>query len=554
MSQQSIANVGIEGLDENFRFIAIEVRNQINATYEFLQNPTPTLYDKIISRDDYVDNLKNVIENKCFSRIHSTGYTSQEEINVIRAVQIICVNLERIADFCVNIARQMGYMHDHKFLQEFDYGHMFEEIQQAADRILEGFSKRDLADALAICRSEYVLDKMYKDSFDQIMTRLCTGKNAPDLITVLFIFRYLERVGDSLLNIGEALIFATIGEKIKIEQFQALQQTLSKTGYTGDMADIDFQSIWGTRSGCRIGRVGQAKSGTDYSSGSIFKEGNIKKIRREKENIELWEKHFPGLGPRVFSYHEEKEKASLLVEFLPGCTLDEILFSNDHELLNNALFVLEQTVHEIWSSSVKQEPFETDYIEQIKSRLGGILNVHPGFERSSKALGDEKVASTAELLDLCAEAEKEVPAPARMLIHGDFNINNVVYNHDDERIHFIDLYRSKEMDYIQDASVFLISNFRIPFFESNLRRNLNWIIRRFYAFAEKFAHERDDETFEARMAFGLTRSFFTSTRFELNYEFAREMFLRGHFLMEKILRHRGKPWREFRLPMNILFY
>jgi phosphate uptake regulator len=551
---ESIASINVEGLDENFRFIAIEVGNQINATYEFLQNPTPTLYDKIISRDDYIDNLKNVIENKCFSRIHFSRHSSQEEINVIRAAQIMCVNLERIADFCVNIARQMGYLRDHRFLNEFDYGHMFEEIQDATERILPGFHRRDLSDALAICRSEYVLDKMYKDSFDQIMTRLCTGRNVPDLITVLFIFRYLERVGDSLLNIGEALIFATIGEKIKIEQFQALQQTLSKTGYTGDMADIDFQSIWGTRSGCRIGRVEQGKSGADYSSGSIFKEGNIKKIRREKENIERWNELYPGLGPRVFSYHEESEKASLLVEFLPGCTLDEIVFSADAELLRNSMFVLEQTVSEIWRSSMKPDSFETDYVRQIESRLEGILNVHPDFKRPAKNLGALDISSTEELLEMCAEVEKEVPAPFSVLIHGDFNINNIVYSHDEERVHYIDLYRSRDMDYVQDVSVFLLSNFRIPFFESNLRRNLNWVIKRFYGFAERFAKEHDDETFQARMAFGLARSFFTSTRFELNFEFAREMFLRGHFLMEKILRHRGRPWNEFELPMNVLIY
>lgn len=551
---QSIANLSIEGLDENFRFITIEVRNQVGATYEFLKNPTPTLYDKIISRDDYIDNLKNVIENKCFSRIHSSRSTSREEVNVIRAAQIICVNLERIADFCVNVARQMGYLRDHKFLGEFDYGRMFEEILDAAKRIMPGLHKRSLSDALAICRSEYVLDKMYKDSFDQIMTRLCTGKNAPDLITVLFIFRYLERVGDSLLNIGEALIFAAIGEKIKIEQFQALQQTLSKTGYTGDMADIDFQSIWGTRSGCRIGRVAPGKPGVDYSSGSIFKEGNIRKIRSEKENILRWEELYPGLGPRVFSYHEENEKASLLVEFLPGCTLDEIIFSADRELLQNAMFVLEQTVQEIWTSTMKPGSFETDYIKQIKDRLDGVFNVHPDFRRGAKGLGSMSIASTGELLDRCAEVEKTLPAPGTVLVHGDFNINNIVYSHDEERIHYVDLYRSREMDYVQDVSVFLISNFRIPFFERNLRRNLNWVIRRFYDFAAGFARERGDDTFQARMAFGLARSFITSTRFELNFEFAHEMFLRGHFLLEKILRRRGMPWSEFTLPENVLYY
>jgi hypothetical protein len=224
------------------------------------------------------------------------------------------------------------------------------------------------------------------------------------------------------------------------------------------------------------------------------------------------------------------------------------------ELLENSMFVLEQTVTEIWTQTMTPGPLATDYIQQIKSRLESIMNVHPNFWRSAKGFGAKSVASTEELLDRCMEIEQELPAPASMLIHGDFNINNVVYSHEDQRVHFIDLYRCREMDYVQDVSVFLISNFRIPFFAANLRRSLNWIIERFYGFADGFAKEHGDETFQARLALGLARSFITSTRFELNFEFAREMFLRGHFLMEKMLMHRGRPWNTFQLPVNVLYY
>jgi len=46
----------------------------------------------------------------------------------------------------------------------------------------------------------------------------------------------------------------------------------------------------------------------------------------------------------------------------------------------------------------------------------------------------------------------------------------------------------------------------------------------------------------------------TSTRFELNYDFAREMFLRAHYLMEDLVAHADKPWEDYRLPRPILFY
>lgn len=547
--------ITFQGLEENFRFIALEVANQVKATMAFLGSPSLMLYDKIVSRDDYIDNLKNIVENNCFSKIHTDKRISKKRIDEIRSIHIICVNLERIADFCVNIVGQLGYLTDHTFLHRFDYKSMLTEIKNSVAQILSAHDKQDLGSALAICRSEYTLDQTYKANFDRIMAELAAGRNMQDYITVLFVFRYLERIGDSLLNIGEALLFSIIGEKVKIEQFQALQQSLTNTGFKGSISDIDFQSIWGTRSGCRISRVaGKEHPKIDYAHESIFKEGNLKKIRKEKENIEKWEKVFPGLGPRIFSYQEKARKASLLVEFLPGCTLDEIIFTTTQEALDWVLVTFEETLTELWETTKKEAVTKTKYIGQIVDRLEQISQVHPEFVQHEKEVGTARVDSTKRLLARCEKVEKDLKAPFAVFIHGDLNTNNIVFNYGKERIHFVDLSRSKMGDYVQDGSVFLISNFRMPVFEEKLRARLNGVIETFFAFLQQFAKEHDDHAFDARMALGLARSFYTSTRFEMNSQFAKEMYLRAVFLLEKLLNHQDRPWQEFQLPSHVLYY
>jgi hypothetical protein len=66
--------------------------------------------------------------------------------------------------------------------------------------------------------------------------------------------------------------------------------------------------------------------------------------------------------------------------------------------------------------------------------------------------------------------------------------------------------------------------------------------------------ENGDHLFQPRMALALARSFFTSTRFELNVSFAKEMFLRARYLLERIAAHEGKAWHEFQLPSTILHF
>ncbi|MGE4553573.1 MAG: PhoU domain-containing protein [Desulfovibrionaceae bacterium] len=546
--------ISIEGIGSNFKFLALEVANQARATREFLHAPSAEAYDKIVSRDDYIDNLKNIIENKCFSKIHTEDELAKRTVNEIRAIQISCVNLERIADFCVNVVKQMGYLKDHRFLLRFDPDRMFDIIDEGLALVLPVQQKNDLAGALKICRTEPDLDRLYKDTFDRIMSELRIGLKVEELITVLFIFRYLERIGDSLLNIGEAMIFALIGEKIKIEQFQALQQTLSKSGYKGDISDIDFKGIWGSRSGCRIGKVEAKEEPANAAHGSIFKEGALRKIRREKENIVSWEGIRPGLGPKIFSYHEEDDKASMLVEFLPGCTLEELELTGDEEVFQNAYFILEQILEEVWETTLVAAPIPTDYVAQLRSRLGSIQQVHPGFFRRGLKVGAAEVLSTEALFDAAEVMERELPAPFSVFIHGDFNMNNVVYDHADQSVHFIDLYRSRRADLVQDVSVFMVSNFRLPVFEENLRQRLRATSQQFYEFAQAFAVRHGDATFQARLTLGLARSFFTSTRFELQHEFAEEMYLRANYLLEKLLAHRGRPWEAFELPMQVLDY
>lgn len=544
-----------EGLEENLKFITLEVEHQIRATIRFMEKPSRSLYESITAKDDYIDNLKTVIENKCFSNIHTNPALGRKDINRIRSIQTICVNLERIADFCVNIVRQMSYLADYRILKRYEYNPMMAEIRQALARILPVLSEEDLTGALTICKVEYSLDQMYKTNFDRIMADIEQGSPVTELITILFIFRYIERIGDSLLNIGEALIFSIIGEKIKIEQFQALQTTLAKSGFQDAIQEIDFQSIWGSRSGCRISRVGQkedAVPGNDVS-GSIFKEGSRKKIAAEKASLEKWNRTYPGLVASIYGYNEDGENASLLVEYLPGCTLDEVILTTDIAFVDNALFIIQQTLLEVWEATLNAEPSATNYIEQIRDREEDILRVHADAFRPDSKISDKHIIGTRRLLTMCGEIERGSPAPFTVMIHGDFNVNNVLYDHADQRIHFIDLHRSRDFDYVQDVAVFLVSSFRMPIFAPPLRERLNHVIRKYHQFAAEFAARQNDATFDLRMAFALARSFFTSARFELNREFAREMVLRAHFLMEKIVDQRENPEAVFVCPKDVLF-
>ena len=210
-----------EGIADNLRFMVMEVTKQVENTQKALEDPTAKRIEAIESRDDYIDNLKSVIENKCYSAINNHDSTKRD-VDLMRAVNMIASNLERIGDFAVNIVGQLEYLKKHEFIHRYQPGTFFKEVLSTLEITYKAITQLDMSLAFKICGAESKLDMLYKVQFDRILSELRSGMETESLVTCHLILRYLERMGDSLLNIGEAIIFAAVGEKFKIRQYEAL--------------------------------------------------------------------------------------------------------------------------------------------------------------------------------------------------------------------------------------------------------------------------------------------------------------------------------------------
>uniref|UniRef100_I2PZU3 Phosphate uptake regulator n=1 Tax=Desulfovibrio sp. U5L TaxID=596152 RepID=I2PZU3_9BACT len=540
-------------IETNFQFLLVEVERQMDGTLAVIEEHDEKAIAKIEARDDYIDNLKSVIENACFATLHGEDRPNPQDVARIRAMNIIGNNLERVGDHAVNVVRQTRHYDDPECIKQYAYLPFFAEIKQALALTPKAVLQRDMTAALKICRSELTLDRLYKEQFDRIRDELRSGYRTGDLLTTLFIFRYLERIGDALLNIGEAAIFGITGDKFKIHQFTALKDILTESGHEIPLSALEFESIWGTRSGCRIGRIADRTEGGDGHVDIIFKDGDTDKLRKEAANIERWEALLPGLPPRVEAFREGRKSSSMLVELLPGQTVQDLAVAGELALLRRALAAQCRVAGELWEKTLVRTPVPADALRQLRARLDEVLTVHPQFRTGRRAIGACPLPSLDAAIDAAEAVEKTLAAPFSVLIHGDYNSNNILYDPATDRIHYIDLHRSAQADLAQDVSVFMISNFRLPVFDPPRRHILNSVIVEFFQFARSFAAANGDAAFEMRLALGLARSFVTSTRFELSERFSKLMLARGIFLLSRVAGHTGDP-AGFRLPLAAVCY
>ncbi|MDR1083845.1 MAG: phosphotransferase [Deltaproteobacteria bacterium] len=470
----------------------------------------------------------------------------------LQAISSIASRLERVSELLLNLDGQAGYLLEVDFLKSYNLEEFFQEIFSGLRLISPAIEKREVSLAVRLGQIEEKLDALYADRFARLIAEFGTGPHPKNLVTTLMIIHYLERVGDMLLEIGEKIIYFILGENIKLEQFKALGAGLKATGQSLELERLDFRSIWGGRSGCRIGVVGTA----DGEKPVLFKHGPAFKLTMERSNLDLWASLKPGLTPQVKAFIPPRgsQEAALILEFIPSRTLQAFFLESTPVTAFRGLKLALETMIGLWRTTMSDRPAKAEFSRQAESRLSEAATLYPQLMNNFGAIGSLPIQPVETLLTEVRELEEQLAAPFTVRIHGDFNLSNLLYNPASAHLHVIDLYRSRESDYVQDISVLLVSIIRLPVFGVNRRGLLTKAALEAAFLAGRFAREMDDPTYEARLAFGLARSFVTSTRFVMKEKLASFFVARARYLWDKLLAHgqNGRDWADFKFSLEIL--
>jgi phosphate uptake regulator len=526
-----VTSVLLEDLGQDLAMMARLVQSQlIRSMTAFFQRDARAA-EQVTQKDDQIDNLLGLIETKCFERIAGeapNGVRSRQ----LRGVFRVALNLEKLGDYAVNIAEQA--VHASRLPARpipFDLAGPARVALAALDEVITAFTDASAEKAKHACRCETELDRQYRDALFEAFRRLGRLHEDPAfVITNLFVSKFLERIGDSILNIGETTLFILTGERLKLHQYLHLEQVAGAVTPHAEGA-LDFRQIWGGISGARVGLVGLPQG-----EPLIWKEGDERKIDDEIREMEQWNRIVPGLVPDVKARHREDGRLSFLGQFLRGRLLRDVYLTRSWDEKTHATRRLLETVRDIWTATLVKEPPRVDYTRQIRERLPDLFALHPRLEALRR--GETRVfgiahGSLADLLDRVAALEATLAPPVSVRLHGDFNANNIVFDEEQDRVHFIDVHRSTHGDYLQDIGVLLVSNLRSPLADEGLAADLNRLNEQIRDFAAEFARLVGDDHFEARLTLSQARSLITSGRVVADFQFARDIFLQGVHLLER---------------------
>ena len=171
---------------------------------------------RVVKADDTIDLFENEIETLCIQLI-ALHQPVAIELRFLTTAMKVNHNIERIADKSVAVAKRSLELSEHPPVKPFvDLPYVAQIIQGMVKDAIDAFVNRNAEHALEIRERDAEVDALYEKMLRELLTIL---SEYPELIqpgiSLLLLFRHLERVGDLAANIGEEVYYLVKGDVIR---------------------------------------------------------------------------------------------------------------------------------------------------------------------------------------------------------------------------------------------------------------------------------------------------------------------------------------------------
>jgi aminoglycoside phosphotransferase len=533
-------------IQNNLQFLCVEIDSQLANMQLYFEEASPRVVNQILERVGYAYNLKTRIHRGVFNQI-ATNDLDNQSILSLRSVEFVANDLERISYICRSCVAEIETLESVKGLMPKNAIRILKLVQRAVNLIMPAIGHPDSSLAIKIGQIKNDLSQELQKLFQKNTGALKNNKHSSKVIATIYLAHEFKQMGVALVHISESIISAKLGQQVSFDRYFSLQSFVSEINKANQK--IEVETVAETKSGTSISGIRTPESG----SLGIYKSGLKQKLEEEKDGVKRWHEIYPGVAPKILSFQKKGGTAALLIEHLPGHTFEKIVLNESVDSIRTSLKTLDKTLSSIWTDTKIEKNCHAKFMHQLQKRLPDVYKIHPEFYKSEESICGQKLLSFDELIAKVSLKETQWSSPFSVYIHGDFNVDNIIFDPLEKRINFIDLHRSCYFDYVQDVSVFMISNYRLQIVDAQRRQIIMGVAKDMYAMSRRFALKHHDSYFDIRLALGLARSFASSTRFILDKSLAKNMFLRARYLIELVLAIDSDKAAKFRIPLKEIF-
>lgn len=206
----------LKRLEKSLLLLSSVVEENFRGAIRSVENRDLDLASKIERDDQRTDDMEVEIEEECLKILALHQPVANDLRRIVSALKMTN-DLERIGDFATRIARKG------KVLAEYpqvplpdDFRAMAEMVRSLFHRSVNALISMDSEEAREVITMDKRVDQYNQNIGDKVVEWMKqTPENIPAGISILWMIRALERVGDHASNIAEDVVYLIEGDIVR---------------------------------------------------------------------------------------------------------------------------------------------------------------------------------------------------------------------------------------------------------------------------------------------------------------------------------------------------
>ncbi|MDO6444633.1 phosphate signaling complex protein PhoU [Colwellia sp. 1_MG-2023] len=192
------------------------VEKQLSDALTSVCDANEDLAKKVLKSDESINELEVSIDDEC-TRIIAKRQPAAGDLRLIMAIVKTIADLERIGDEAQKIAQVAleSLTKDHKELL-LNLDNLGRRVLEYLQLTLDAFTRMDVDSAIKAHKTDDKIDREYEALMRQLMTYMMEDpRSIPQIMSVIWSARALERIGDRCQNICEYIIYFVKGKVVR---------------------------------------------------------------------------------------------------------------------------------------------------------------------------------------------------------------------------------------------------------------------------------------------------------------------------------------------------
>lgn len=186
----------------------------ISSAVKYLLENDKMMKDNVMETEKLIDQKERDIENLCMKLLMQQQPVASD-LRVISSALKMISDMERIGDQAEDIAEISEYASGSGMKNEIHLSEMAEETILMVTDSIDSFVNKNIELAYAVIKHDDIIDELFYKIKNELIDAVKKGTaNAEELLDLLMIAKYFERIGDHAENIAEWVIFSITGKHV----------------------------------------------------------------------------------------------------------------------------------------------------------------------------------------------------------------------------------------------------------------------------------------------------------------------------------------------------